>query len=755
MAKPSSFDVPAELRALVDFIHTDNRPTAILSKHGSVVERDARSHTIYRNPAFKRLGLEHFELELLLTQLADRTQNGENATNSFVDGADGRSWRLRHVGEQWNALVCSDTLQVFRDTSADPESDEGYRSSSGNSEQASTSEQGNAGEDEWAKPGDWTRFEVSGVSGWVGLVRAFDWSSTGVGPMDKWSGMLRGYTLHIMSNPNPRVLIWGNSRTFIYNEACIPLFGDRHPDCLGKTAPETWAEIWDEIGPFVENSFHGKVNKLERMPLAMHRHGFLEETYWDFTMLPITGSEGQVVGLLQEITETTKIVTGERRKASVAKMSEQIASASSLPDLWSSYLQGLESAVEDVPFTFLYAVVDDVPDAASENPEHDHHSVTAKKCVLAGSVGVAKNNPAVHETFGLLEHIETGPGIIKSCLQAWRSRKPVTLRRDDGTLPAPLTAAVAGRGFGGEIHMAMVSPITSIAGGDVLAILVTALNPRAPFDPEYSLYAHFQADILIKAASLISLPLEQRRTQKIADDMNSALAHQLRLTTLQAERREARFLRMAAEAPTGMFACDIDGRPLYVNDAYLHLLGETKDQHAAGISSAMAWKDLVHPDDEQRFVEAWHRVVEQKAPVTIEHRLRKPWVSIDKASGQEISGETWLLANAFPDVDTDGVVSSIQGWLTDISHRKFTEKLLARKLEDALENKRQSENFIDMTSHVSTEVYYASQQYFQLYQLHWRQLLTMLLFRVSGDAQSSFSHATERRHHCINARICW
>ena len=42
---------------------------------------------------------------------------------------------------------------------------------------------------------------------------------------------------------------------------------------------------------------------------------------------------------------------------------------------------------------------------------------------------------------------------------------------------------------------------------------------------------------------------------------------------------------------------------------------------------------------------------------------------------------------------------TVQGWLTDISLRKYAEGLLAQKLEDALENKRQSEAFIDMTSH--------------------------------------------------------
>ncbi len=113
----------------------------------------------------------------------------------------------------------------------------------------------------------------------------------------------------------------------------------------------------------------------------------------------------------------------------------------------------------------------------------------------------------------------------------------------------------------------------------------------------------------------------------------------------------------------------------------------------------MTWQDRIHPDDLDLFKEKWKQAVEQKMPFTIEHRLKKPWISVDKASGEEISGETWLLANAFPEVGPDGKVTTIQGWLTDISHRKFTDGLVSRKLEEALEMKRQTENFIDMTSH--------------------------------------------------------
>jgi signal transduction histidine kinase/AmiR/NasT family two-component response regulator len=57
------------------------------------------------------------------------------------------------------------------------------------------------------------------------------------------------------------------------------------------------------------------------------------------------------------------------------------------------------------------------------------------------------------------------------------------------------------------------------------------------------------------------------------------------------------------------------------------------------------------------------------------------------------------LATAFPELDADGQLHAILGWLTDVTHRKLADRLIAQQLAEALENKRQTENFIDMTSH--------------------------------------------------------
>ncbi len=71
-----------------------------------------------------------------------------------------------------------------------------------------------------------------------------------------------------------------------------------------------------------------------------------------------------------------------------------------------------------------------------------------------------------------------------------------------------------------------------------------------------------------------------------------------------------------------MFLLEANGRPLYVNDAYLRMLGESKEEHAAR-GSTLAWTEHIHQDDLPRFHDAWQRVLDQRAPMTFEHRLKK------------------------------------------------------------------------------------------------------------------------------------
>ena len=92
------------------------------------------------------------------------------------------------------------------------------------------------------------------------------------------------------------------------------------------------------------------------------------------------------------------------------------------------------------------------------------------------------------------------------------------------------------------------------------------------------------------------------------------------------------------------------------------------------------------------------RVAEQKLPIVVEFRVKKPFNFISEDNIETVS-ETWIMSSAFPQTTANGQVDAVLGWQTYISHRKHVENLQKQRLKDALESKRQTENFIDMTSH--------------------------------------------------------
>lgn len=133
-----------------------------------------------------------------------------------------------------------------------------------------------------------------------------------------------------------------------------------------------------------------------------------------------------------------------------------------------------------------------------------------------------------------------------------------------------------------------------------------------------------------------------------------------------------------------------------MNKAYLDLTGMRREDFWA---NSHQWSSTVIPEDREYVEEQWQRLVQRQSIQPFEFRVNREWsspVSTDEKDRMEYS---WILANAFLKYDEDGEPQRILAWLTDISHQKWSQQLQAQRLEDALEIKRQSENFIDMTSH--------------------------------------------------------
>jgi two-component sensor histidine kinase len=144
----------------------------------------------------------------------------------------------------------------------------------------------------------------------AGAIRAFDWHTTPLGPVEDWSITLKTAVSMILESKFPMSIFWGPQMITIYNDAFRPILGGK-PEALGRPLQEVWHEVWDSIGPLAEKAFAGDATYIEDFPLTVERHGYAEQTYFTFCYSPIRNEAGKVAGMLDTVVETTSKMWAE------------------------------------------------------------------------------------------------------------------------------------------------------------------------------------------------------------------------------------------------------------------------------------------------------------------------------------------------------------------------------------------------------------------------------------------------------------
>jgi len=144
--------------------------------------------------------------------------------------------------------------------------------------------------------------------------REIDWSTTSLGPTDRWSPALRTAVAMALESPFPINLWCGRDLVLIYNDAYRAVLGSKHPRALGHPGAEVWAEIWTEIQPLFDAIRAGKpAAYAENARFLMDRRGDVADFAWfTFALSPIRDEQGAIVAFLNVATETTSSVNAER-----------------------------------------------------------------------------------------------------------------------------------------------------------------------------------------------------------------------------------------------------------------------------------------------------------------------------------------------------------------------------------------------------------------------------------------------------------
>ena len=188
-------------------------------------------------------------------------------------------------------------------------------------------------------------------------IESYDWSASAVGAPQTWSPALQTIVAVALASRFPVVFWWGPKFVQFYNDSYVPLIGIKHPEALGQSAFETWAEVWDVIGPQLESIYAGGPGTWnEDLMLGLKRYGFIEETYFTFSYSPVADASaaGGIGGVYCTVQETTEKVIGERRMRLLGDLAAHGSIVKTVDDACDFAVKTLQAYDKDVPFSMLY-----------------------------------------------------------------------------------------------------------------------------------------------------------------------------------------------------------------------------------------------------------------------------------------------------------------------------------------------------------------------------------------------------------------
>jgi signal transduction histidine kinase len=289
-------------------------------------------------------------------------------------------------------------------------------------------------------------------------MRAVDWTSTSLGPVETWSASLKSLISMMMHARQPMFLWWGPDLVQFYNDGYVPSFGvGRHPAAMGQRGKQCWSEIWPTIGPEIEGVLSGQATFHEDALVPIFRNGRMEEVYWTYGYSPVFEADGSIAGVLVVVTETTSRVVAIRRLRTAQVLADALSHSAHPDEVANAAVRALATTPEDTPWALVYRT----------NP------LTLEPIVLASSglMGLERK---------VIERVRAEPGPSSAGPSSAGEKVRVLDLSDLGGLPGapwpePSTRAVAVALRGG--------------GDDVAGRLVIGLSPRLPYDRAYQEHA--------------------------------------------------------------------------------------------------------------------------------------------------------------------------------------------------------------------------------------------------------------------------
>ncbi|MBK7862564.1 MAG: response regulator [Archangiaceae bacterium] len=325
------------------------------------------------------------------------------------------------------------------------------------------------------------------------LIAGFDWSSTPLGPIERWSPALRTVVKVMTANRFPQLLWWGPELVSIYNDAYRPVLGTKHPWALGRPVAKVWHEIWHVLRPLIETPLHGgPATWNEDILLEINRHGFVEESHFTIAYSPVPDESAPngIGGVLATVSEITGKHVAERRTVALRDLGARLGEAQTAVKACEIAASTLEKLPRDLPFSLIYLLDDD-----------------GRRLRLAAAAGTEPGTQIAPQV------VERGGP------QAWPFDAALTSGGFEKVNPLSSRFSEVPQGpWADPPDSAVVAPLSSNVPGRPAGVMVLGLSARLPVDEQYGAFLQLvcsQVSSAIGAAR--ALEGERRRAETLAE----------------------------------------------------------------------------------------------------------------------------------------------------------------------------------------------------------------------------------------------
>jgi PAS domain S-box-containing protein len=484
----------------------------------------------------------------------------------------------------------------------------------------------------------------------------------------------------------PMLLIWGPEMIVLYNDACIPLEGERHPDALGQTGQDCWPEAWHILAPKLRSVLaRGEKLYFENELIPILRQGSLTDFYWTYSYSPVRDPKGEVCGILVVSHDVTEKLKAERERDTIA---------ANLKNVLESTTDGLVVLDQQGRYTYVNAQAARI---VALRPDEMIGRTQWELFPHAAESEFGRQYRAAIET-GIPRHFDN---FYPEPLNTWfechcyPSEHGVSIYFRDVTEKKETERAL--RVSESRFRKLFESDMMGVAIPDRFGAFresndeLLRMTGYTREDQEAGLvrwdtmtppeYAHLDREHIQQAATRGScVPYEKEYIRKdgsrvpilcgyalLEESEDEYVGFVLDLSEQkQAEReREERLRALAESLPQLIWMANSRGETIYCNQRVFEYFGLTGSE-----TDLPSWRSRFHPEDVENTFAAWRESIQTSEPYQVEYRLRR-----------HDGVYRHFLARAVPARNEAGEVERWIGSCTDIDDQKLAERRLREREE--------------------------------------------------------------------------